>query len=348
MSTAAMSTRSCCSGALLHDHGIEPVVPERTSRCAAPSAPPNAPGPPNSMTSGQPPGRRHHRAHHTRHHRRTRRRTDYYIQNGALVDIAGNRIWDLSARLIDDTLARYDRRASPADWAAISPRKPKPFGAAGSRCCAAVASSPHAHGALRRKSKCRPAQTLAVLRAINASLHDCGRRTNDMTSFRSMTSPSPAHLRRSPSQQRSRDRVERILDAAAAIVDEEGLDALKVVDIAKAGPPSPWHAVPVLRPQGRHRLRPGRTVRQRFADVLEASLAGLDADCEWHELLDLLLDAYTAYYRSEPALRELWVGARLDPEFIRPTTSTTTPDSRTPSPMRWPTRRRSPWTSCRR
>ena len=42
-----------------------------------------------------------------------------------------------------------------------------------------------------------------------------------MTSFRSMTSPSPAHLRRSPSQQRSRDRVERILDAAAAIVDEE-------------------------------------------------------------------------------------------------------------------------------
>ena len=48
-----------------------------------------------------------------------------------------------------------------------------------------------------------------------------------------MTSPSPAHLRRSPSQQRSRDRVERILDAAVAIVDEEGLDALKVVDIAK-------------------------------------------------------------------------------------------------------------------
>ena len=34
----------------------------------------------------------------------------YYIQNGALVDIAGNRIWDLSQSLIDDTLARYDRK----------------------------------------------------------------------------------------------------------------------------------------------------------------------------------------------------------------------------------------------
>lgn len=33
----------------------------------------------------------------------------YYVQNGALVDIAGNRIWDLSANLVDDTLARYDR-----------------------------------------------------------------------------------------------------------------------------------------------------------------------------------------------------------------------------------------------
>ena len=138
-----------------------------------------------------------------------------------------------------------------------------------------------------------------------------------MTSFRSMTSPSPAHLRRSPSQQRSRDRVERILDAAAAIVDEEGLDALKVVDIAKrAGVPlGTLYQFFARKDDIVYAL--AERFAQRFAEVLEASLAGLDPDCEWHELLDLLLDAYTAYYRSEPALRELWVGARLDPEFIR-------------------------------
>lgn len=33
----------------------------------------------------------------------------YYTQNGAMVDIVGNRLWDLPAELVDDTLARYDR-----------------------------------------------------------------------------------------------------------------------------------------------------------------------------------------------------------------------------------------------
>lgn len=55
----------------------------------------------------------------------------------------------------------------------------------------------------------------------------------------------------------------------------------------------------------------------RFEDGLAASLSGVDADIGWRELLDVLLDAYAAHYRSEPALRELWVGARVDPEFIR-------------------------------
>jgi len=42
----------------------------------------------------------------------------FYVQNGALVDIAGNRVWDLSAKLIDETLARYDRRGFTRELAA--------------------------------------------------------------------------------------------------------------------------------------------------------------------------------------------------------------------------------------
>lgn len=120
-----------------------------------------------------------------------------------------------------------------------------------------------------------------------------------------------------PTQQRSRERVERILDAAAAIVDEHGLDTLKVSDIAKrAGVPlGTLYQFFARKDDIVYALAERFT--QRFGDVLATALSGLNADCEWHELLDLLLDAYADYYRGEPALRELWIGARIDPEFIR-------------------------------
>ena len=98
------------AGTLLHDHGIEAVVPgedftlrsarratecagsaeldeERTSRLA------------DAITVHTTPGITIERDG----------ALGYYIQNGALVDIAGNRTWDLSKGLIDDALARYDR-----------------------------------------------------------------------------------------------------------------------------------------------------------------------------------------------------------------------------------------------
>lgn len=132
-----------------------------------------------------------------------------------------------------------------------------------------------------------------------------------------MTLSRPAHLRRAPTQQRSRERVERILNAAAAIVADEGVDNLKVGDIAKrAGVP-----LGTLYQFFARKDDIIFALAQRFAEgfetVLKNSLSGINPDVGWRKLLDLLLDAYADYYRVEPALRELWVGARLDPEFIR-------------------------------
>lgn len=124
-------------------------------------------------------------------------------------------------------------------------------------------------------------------------------------------------MRRAPSQQRSRERVERILDAAAAIVVDEGLDKLKVSDIAKRAGVPLGTLYQFFARKDDIVFALAQRFADRFEDVLAASLSGIDADIGWRELLDLLLDAYTAHYRSEPALRELWVGARLDPEFIR-------------------------------
>lgn len=132
-----------------------------------------------------------------------------------------------------------------------------------------------------------------------------------------MNASQRTHLRRTPSQQRSRERVERILDSAAAIVVDQGPESLRVSDIAqRAGVPlGTLYQFFARKDDIIYAL--AERFAQRFGDVLEAALAELDVDCEWHELLTLLLDAYTDYYRSEPALRELWVGARIDPEFLR-------------------------------
>ena len=54
-----------------------------------------------------------------------------------------------------------------------------------------------------------------------------------------------------------------------------------------------------------------------FEEVLTAALAGQDAGLGWGELVDLLLDTYAEHYRTQPALRELWIDARFDPEFLR-------------------------------
>jgi len=99
------------AGTLLHDHGIELVVPgedftlrsaRRAIECATATGVngERAAALADAITVHTTPGVTIERDG----------ALGYYIQNGALVDIAGNRIWDLSQTLIDDTLAHYDRR----------------------------------------------------------------------------------------------------------------------------------------------------------------------------------------------------------------------------------------------
>jgi AcrR family transcriptional regulator len=127
---------------------------------------------------------------------------------------------------------------------------------------------------------------------------------------------STAHLRRAPSQDRGRERIAAILDASAEIVVERGVEGLKVSDIAtRAG----VHLGTLYRffasKDDIIRALAERFAR-RFGDVLDEVLAESASTCEWGALLNKLFDAYVAHYRNEPALRELWVGAQLDPQFV--------------------------------
>ena len=84
-----------------------------------------------------------------------------------------------------------------------------------------------------------------------------------------MTSPSPARCVH-PSQQRGA-RSRRTHPRCGGGDRRRSLDALKVVGISPSGPPSPRHAVPVLRPRTTSSTRWPNGSRSDSLDVLEAS-----------------------------------------------------------------------------
>lgn len=122
--------------------------------------------------------------------------------------------------------------------------------------------------------------------------------------------------RRAPVQERSRKTVTRILDAAAAIADEQGVDAVTTRAIAdRAGVSYP-------------------SLYRFFADreaildeLLERHVAELDARCEeaeqiWQitsvaDLLNSELDLHVHYYRLFPSSARLWMGGRTSPTVTK-------------------------------
>jgi AcrR family transcriptional regulator len=122
--------------------------------------------------------------------------------------------------------------------------------------------------------------------------------------------------RRAPVQARSRQTVARILDAAAAIADEQGVDAATTRTIAdRAGVSYP-------------------SLYRFFADrdaildeLMELHCAEIDARCvaaeqtwEITSIADLLnneIDLHVDYYRKHPSAAGLWMGGRTSPTVTK-------------------------------
>ncbi|EHB59287.1 TetR/AcrR family transcriptional regulator [Mycolicibacterium vinylchloridicum] len=122
--------------------------------------------------------------------------------------------------------------------------------------------------------------------------------------------------RRAPVQARSRQTVARILDAAAAIADEDGVDAVTTRSIAdRAGVSYP-------------------SLYRFFADrdaildeLMERHCAEIDAQCvaaeqTWTitsiaQLLNNELDLHVDYYRKHPGAAGLWMGGRTSPTVTK-------------------------------
>ncbi|MFD3807304.1 TetR/AcrR family transcriptional regulator [Streptomyces sp. NPDC058611] len=123
--------------------------------------------------------------------------------------------------------------------------------------------------------------------------------------------PAPS-LRRTPVQQRSADRLARILDACAELLDETGYENLSTRAVAlRAGVP----IGSVYRFFGNKRalaIALAHRNLDRYADGIIHRLAGLPST-HWQPVVDAVLDEYLAMKRSVPGFALVDFGVPAPP-----------------------------------
>lgn len=117
--------------------------------------------------------------------------------------------------------------------------------------------------------------------------------------------------RRMPVQARSRERVKNILTHAANIINSAGVDGTSMSAIARQSDMS-------LASLYRYFPNKAAIVQalaelhvKKMEQVLQAKLAEADVD----DAVDVLIDLFSEFYRSEPAYSAIWSGVESMPEL---------------------------------
>jgi AcrR family transcriptional regulator len=118
--------------------------------------------------------------------------------------------------------------------------------------------------------------------------------------------------RRLPSQKRSRERVERMLEAASGLIARNGSDALKMSEIAARA------AVPI---GSLYQFFPDksaiiRVLAERYTRESQICIAQALATVRTREDMERafadLVDAYYGLVLAEPVMRDIWSGTQAD------------------------------------
>ena len=134
--------------------------------------------------------------------------------------------------------------------------------------------------------------------------------------------PAGITIRTEPVQQRSADRIAALLDAAAELIDRNGIDGLTTSDVASRSGSS----VGVV-----YRYFPNiqtllRALAARNMEKFTAAIYEVMAEdaTDWMDALDKTIDAYAELSRSEPGFRALRFGDVIDERFLHPDRSNNT------------------------
>jgi len=126
-------------------------------------------------------------------------------------------------------------------------------------------------------------------------------------------------MRTEPIQQRSNERITRLLDAAAALIDNDGIDGVTTSAVAQRSASSVG-VVYRYFPNIQSLLR--ALAARNMERYLELVWKGIEASGpEPWSSFDSTLDAFVAMTRTEPGFRALRFGDIIDQRFISPEVS---------------------------
>lgn len=118
--------------------------------------------------------------------------------------------------------------------------------------------------------------------------------------------------RRIPSQQRGRDRFEKILSVATGLIEKNGSDALKMSEIVEKAELS-FGALYQYFPDKSSIIR---TLAERFNELgrrcVEHELAKVSDAASLHDALRTITDEYYRFFRREPVMRDIWHATQAD------------------------------------
>lgn len=125
-------------------------------------------------------------------------------------------------------------------------------------------------------------------------------------------------VRKRPTQERSRQRVQKILEVSAARITEVGADQLKMSDIAKLAE-VPIGSVYQYFPNKSSIIRSlAEEHLEKLRKILIDGLMSIDVSSSASKLdqlmamIDTIIDTYFNFYRYEPAFHSLWGGLQAD------------------------------------
>ena len=119
-------------------------------------------------------------------------------------------------------------------------------------------------------------------------------------------------LRRAPSQKRSQERVERMLQAATALIEENGSDAMRMGEVAERADVS----IGSLYQYFPDKAAIVRTLAERYnaegRTCISDGLAGVRDMDGLLQAFGGLIDTYYGIFLAEPVMRDIWSGTQAD------------------------------------
>ena len=129
---------------------------------------------------------------------------------------------------------------------------------------------------------------------------------------RAGTSDEAGASRRIPTQKRSRERVERILEIAKGLIAESGSDYLRMSEVAERAGVSIGSLYQYFPDKGAII----RTLAQRYHEASRAciaeGLAGVGDVASLAEQFGVLFDTYYGMFLAEPVMRDIWSATQAD------------------------------------